>query len=131
VIVGWGPEDVAGGRWVFLVEGGGRLRLEVGGGAMVGTAVAADGEWHHVAAVLDNDGTPNVNEVRLYVDGVLDAASSAGDRTVDTMVWGASPEVGIGAWPGAGRCFEGVMDEVRVYERALSAEEVGVLAGQQ
>lgn len=28
--------------------------------------------WHHVAAVWSNDGTPDVTDVMLYVDGILE-----------------------------------------------------------
>lgn len=130
VIVSWGPTGVAGARWLLLTEGGGRLRLEVGGGAVVGSAAICDGQWHHVAAVLDNDGTPNVGDVRLYVDGDLDTLSSSGDRLVNTVVDAAgSPDVAIGTWLPGGAYLAGVIDEVRIYERALSAEEVATLAG--
>jgi hypothetical protein len=71
--------------------------------------------WYHLAGVLKADRT-----VELYVNGVLDASS-----TIPTYA----------TYPGAtwyiGRNMEadnlpinGVIDEVRVYNRALSAEEI-------
>jgi hypothetical protein len=127
-VVSWGPTGVSGGRWVLATEGAGRLRLEVGGGAIVGSTLICDGQWHHVAAVLEYDGTPNVNEVRLYVDGLLDTASSASDRVISTVIDTASPDVAIGAWPPGGRYFAAVIDEVRIYDRALSPDELAALA---
>lgn len=82
-----------------------------------------------MAAVLEDDGTPNVKEVRLYVDGALEALSSAGDRAIYTIVDSVdSPDLAIGVWLPAGRYFEGAIDEVRIYDRALSAAEVASLA---
>ncbi|MBE0537577.1 MAG: right-handed parallel beta-helix repeat-containing protein, partial [Phycisphaerae bacterium] len=128
-IISWGM-PAAGARWNLVTEGNGRLRLEVGGGAIVGSTVVCDGQWHHVAAVLDNDGTPNVGEVRLYVDGAFDLPSSAGNQVVNTVTGATdSRDVMIGAGASTARYFEGVIDEVRIYDRALLAEEVAVLAG--
>jgi hypothetical protein len=127
-IISWGTTGV-GVRWNLVTEGGGRLRLEVGGGAIVGSKVICDGQWHHVAAVLDNDGTPNVKEVKLYVDGIQDTPSSAGDVGVNTETDPATaPDVRIGVWLSSPLYFTGKLDEVRIYERALSAEEVWQLA---
>lgn len=76
-------------------------------------AVPEVGEWHFVAAGYDGD------NVFQYVDGELDAEVAAGGD-VDEM-----PEVfrigqaqtGLGAMPGT-------IDEVAVYKRALTADEL-------
>ena len=75
-IVSWGATAIPGGRWIFVTQADGFLRLEVGGGAIVGRTIICDDQWHHVAAVLENDGSPNVNEIRLYVDGVEDVSAT-------------------------------------------------------
>ena len=125
-IIGWGATGVAGGRWVIRTEGDGYLRVEVGGGAIVGSTVVCDGGWHHLGVVLDNDGTPNVNEIRLYVDGVKDDLGwNESDQVVNTSL---GPDVRIGVWKPGHRYFEGLIDEVRIYDRALSVEEIGALA---
>ncbi len=124
-IVSWGPNAMPGGRWVILTESNGHLRVEVGGGSIVGSTLVCDGAWHHVAAVLENDGSPNVGEIRLYVDGVRDAPSSIGDQAIDTVL---GPDVKIGLWGGGQGYFEGIIDDVRIYDRALSAEEISELA---
>ena len=77
-----------------------------------------------VAAVLEDDGSPNVNEIRLYVDGVEDVASlNASDRVVNTVL---GDDLTIGAWVDAGRYFKGLIDDVRICDRALSGEEIGI-----
>lgn len=127
-IISWGPKGL-GGRWVLLTQADGYLRLEVGGGAFVGSTFVCDGLWHHVAAVLENDGSPNVDEIKLYVDGATDDPTSAGDRQINTVTDpSVAPDVKIGLWGGGERFFEGLIDEVRIYDRALNAEEIGNLA---
>ena len=118
-IVHWGPLG-PGVRWRMVVDSAGHLRQEVGGGAIVGSTPVGDGEWHHVAVVVEEDGSPNINEVRLYVDGSPDGPSfNESDRAIDTETWA---DVRIG------ELFNGAIDEVRIYDRALSAEEIDELA---
>ncbi len=127
-IIAWGWSTAApGSRWNLVTESQGRLCLEVGDGEIVGSTTICDDRWHHVAAVLDSDGTPNVNEVKLYVDGIIETPSSASDRIIDTDAY----EVRIGVWvPWSEdpRFFKGLMDDVRIYGRPLSAEEIAALA---
>ena len=74
-----------------------------------------DGSWHHVAATVDA-----VNGGNLYVDGIL----------VDTVAGpadfgGNSAAMQIGGNPGAaGRGWDGILDDVGVWNRALTADEV-------
>ena len=123
-IIGWGQTGEPGSRWILLTHSGGFLRLEVGGGAVVGSTDICDGQWHHVAAVFENDGSPNVNDVVLYVDGIVDSPTSASDQEIDTKAGAVS----VGAWPAVNRPLEGLIDEVRVYSRALSAESIWELS---
>ena len=122
-IVSWGSSTEGGGRWIVRTEGEGFLRVEIAGGFIVGSTVVCDGAWHHIAAVLENDGSPNINEVRLYVDGVAEVPSANEfDLAVNTIL---GPDVTIGVWElGQPRYFEGLIDDVRIYDRALSEVEV-------
>ena len=75
----------------------------------------ADGCWHHVAQVVDEE------HMRLYVDGCLDASRPMrGKRVV------AQDPFAIGArsLTKAGSRFRGDIDELNVFGRALSAEEL-------
>jgi hypothetical protein len=123
-IVMWG--DAAGvGEWRFFAKGDldGKLAVTAGAGYVVGTRNVCDGAWHHVAAVLENDGTPDAAEVRLYVDGVEDAITLSQSDAVDTSV---GSDVLIGS--NRVHYFDGLIDEVRIYDRALNGAEVGELA---
>ncbi len=105
----------------------GKLRLAFIGSASGGVTVATatgpdlrDGDWHHVAIVRDN----TVPRARGYVDGsqVIDVPdASAGDFAGVT-----STPVFIGQWDvdGRDRRFKGRIDEVKLYDRPLSDDEI-------
>ena len=106
-----------------LTSADGLLRIEVSGGKVIGTTPVNDGQWHHVAAVLVDDSTPNVSEVKLYVDGQLESYSVQGNQSIDTG--SVSPvRVGICIEQSGGRYFDGLVDDVRIYDRAMADGEV-------
>lgn len=101
-------------RIEFGVFGGGSLRR------VVSPAPLAPGAWHHLAGTYDGE------NVRLYVDGALVVASAFSPAPIDV-----SPgEARIGDYVGGGYGYDGMIDEVRVYDGALSAAEIASLAGQ-
>jgi len=73
-----------------------------------------DGRWHLVAAVYDG------SFMRFYFDG-REIASVAVSGPIDTS--GLSPAY-IGSWQGKSEFFTGGIDDVRIYDRALSAEQL-------
>jgi len=83
-----------------------------------GTANVNDGQWHHAAGVYDG------SELRLYIDGKLDAsAKTQGSINVSKFpVWiGDNSEE-------PGRGWNGLIDDVRIYNYALSQAEIDNLA---
>jgi len=83
--------------------------------SLTGPAVN-DAKWHHVAATRDDE----AGTAELYVDGELvDSESYTG--TVDSA---AAGYIWIGRSPGGAGPFSGVIDEVKIWNRALSKEEV-------
>lgn len=75
--------------------------------------VVPDNEWAHVAIVA------SPTEVRLYLNGVaaVDAVAPAAVNFDGVLNFGADPN-----W--SARRFKGEMDEVLVYNRALSQDEI-------
>jgi hypothetical protein len=75
-------------------------------------------EWHHVAGTFDGA------TISLYVDGVLDinvpTTEPIGANEASVLI-GENPE-------SAGRYWDGLIDEVILYNRALSMNEVLFLA---
>jgi len=117
-----------GNKWTIRTNDGGELRVEVAGGFHYGTTVLTDDEWHHVAVVLEDDGSPDVQETLLYVDGVSETTGASADEPINTI---ADFDLHIGFDPmpgGENRSFLGLMDDVRIYDQALSQEQIAKLA---
>jgi hypothetical protein len=122
-IICWGPSG-SGTKWIMRTHNNpATLRLECGRGNTYGTTDLVDGEWHHVAAVLEDDGSPDVSEVKLYVDGDLDPIMPGG--TSNQMDTSSGGEFRIAYdLNNTGRNFDGMMDDVRIYDRALSTDDI-------
>ncbi len=80
-------------------------------------------QWHHVAFTYDGKRKPS--GARFYVDGVLQETKVL----FSEMSWplGEPQPFRIGAGEGPEDRFQGAIEDVRIYNRALSPEEVGVL----
>lgn len=81
---------------------------------------AKPGEWMHLAGTYDGA------FIRVYVNGV-EAGSNDEVLTIPADV---NPGV-IGAnvdGPGPGHFFDGLIDDLRIYKRALTAQEIAALA---
>jgi hypothetical protein len=74
-------------------------------------------EWTHVAVCLDG------SEATIYINGQLDASVGYGQRSLceDCRLWISS--LGRGT-----RFYFGKIDDIRIYNIALSAEEIAALA---
>ncbi len=134
IIVSWGS-PTSGEKWMFRVEPlVGQLSVGVWGGYfeyIVGsTSGLNDGQWHHVTAVLPDMVNPTVADILLYVDGIQETTSTNSTQSVITA---GTENVVIGAMFAEGVAdplyFDGQIDDVRIYNRALSAEEIADIVG--
>ncbi len=123
-MVTWGT-NVGGQRLSWRVYLG-ALRTEHGSGNLMGTTLCNDGEWHHGALVVAEGANLRVPATRLYLDGVEEAVTS-GSNTAFNLTAGADVSIGRRADNNT-RYWLGELDEVRIYDRALTAEEVKALA---
>ena len=73
-----------------------------------------DGEWHFLAGVWDGD------TISLYTDGILELSFECAGGPLGSN----KQSIFIGARTASMRWLKGVIDEVRVYSRALSEQEV-------
>ena len=73
-----------------------------------------DSNWHHGVLVINSTGKPN-----LYLDGAFIYGSATGAINTPTLY----TEIGRNDFPAA-RYFNGSIDEVRIWNRSLSANEV-------
>jgi hypothetical protein len=92
-----------------------------GGVALSKWRITEPGRWHHLAYVYHGDGRH-----RFYVDGVPGDGLTEISGPIQTVLSGA---VIVGAMPSGTGPAGGVLDDVRIYDRALSAEEIAELAG--
>lgn len=117
-----------GGRYLLNVFGPDRTipgRVEFGGCCSSslsdpwtnGSTDIADGTWHHVAATYDG------SYKRIYIDGVLDA-----EEATTGILAASSSALSIGASSGA-RFVNGLVDEVRIWNVARSADEIQTYMG--
>ena len=104
------------------VDGNGFLGFRDGGSAQgaAGGSRVDDGTWHHVAGVYEG---PSTNVSRVYVDGALNGFYTLSD--VPNTGTGSNWQ--IGEFFGSSTGFPGTIDEVRVYNRALSPAEVQLI----
>ncbi|WP_133853450.1 LamG domain-containing protein [Labedaea rhizosphaerae] len=89
----------------------------------IGTATPQVGKWTHLAVVFDRP----TGELRLYVDGVLDARYAPPNGSP----WNAAGPFTIGSYEWNGQLIHnvhGTIDEVRVFGEALNGGQVATLA---
>jgi hypothetical protein len=124
------PTEEGGANWLMADPADGALRTNLreaevfgrnaspAGPPLISTTMITDGNWHRIGFI--RDGADRI----LYVDGVEAARDIAA---------GLEPSEG-GLTFGAGSTLEpdtfflGLFDDVRIYDSALSAEEITALA---
>jgi hypothetical protein len=123
-----GNQDNTTGGYKFGVYSNNRVEFEIrtsaGAGTLNrsvagGTALATD-IWYHVVGVYSEG-----NYIRTYVNGVLDRALTT------TAVLGTSTgtlKIGCEPYTTTANFFNGIIDDLRIYNKALSAGEIAYLA---
>lgn len=111
--------NLGGGSAVQVgFRGSSLLAWSYGGGTLVSTTAPVNGAWHQV--VYTYDGATD----RLYLDGTLAATSTTGAHQNGTPT-----SAYLGTYSPSMEMFGGSLDDVRVYNRALSAAEAAILGG--
>jgi hypothetical protein len=113
--------DLAAGRGYGMNIRNGVLNFAKSAGDVTSAVALSSGVFQHVAITWD----PATQEVKFYRDGsliqtILDASAIPAALDSDPLT--------VGAWPTGGSYFNGVIDDLRIYNRALSASEVSSLA---
>jgi Concanavalin A-like lectin/glucanases superfamily len=114
--LGWGTRSA--GNEIVLGMLDNHMTVESWGGSDEGNTVVNDGNWHHVAGVWNGG-----SDVTEYVDGVEQTLTSW-LGSIDII---SSRHLNIGRLINSSYYFNGAIDEVRVYNRALSAAEVSAI----
>ncbi len=90
------------------------------GNYLVKSVTSSINTWHHISAVWDSSQSGN-SRIKLYVNGVEGETVTSGGTVTNPSI--NTLDVLIGART-LGAYYKGLIDEVKVYNRALSAEEI-------
>jgi alpha-L-arabinofuranosidase len=108
-------EGTNGKTWLLRKSSTGKLSSYLGGADTLSNGTIAVGSWYHVA-IVNNGGT-----VKLYINGLPDGSAS---RPIASETSGAM-RVGCHKTPDTtNEEWDGTVDEVRIYNRALSDTEI-------
>jgi hypothetical protein len=119
-VVSWGTDDF-GQMFTFCFIRN-RVGIKPNGGYYYMNDTIHDDQWHHVAIVIKKVELPNMHDdAVLYKDGVIAEIHDIGLLDLWPIDTGSDLDVRIG------RGFKGSLDDVRIYDRVLSDEEVMAL----
>jgi len=123
VTAGWKRIISANDGWEAILNDGtgliGNNLYRTGGTYAASTAPPPEGEWTHVAMTADL-APPGSGRQQIYVNGVLDAEMD--DQAVND--WGGGTFLMGFRASGGGEHFEGMLDDVRIYDTVLTEAEV-------
>jgi hypothetical protein len=135
-IVQRGSSNDVHGYFYFTTDGSGKIVFDVEDKTTAAHVYAysqsplSAGAWHHVVGVASG------SDVKVYVDDV--AGSSVAYNGLYSLVTGGTEyykraNIGVRTYNSETptRVFNGTIDEVAIYKRALSADEVGELHSAQ
>ncbi len=89
-----------------------------GANSFSSTRTINDGLWHHIAYVYDQSSSGSIT---LYIDGVQDATQA----NTTSWSWPPAQPIELGrSHDGYWRVFNGSMDDVRVYNTMLTAQQI-------
>jgi len=113
-IVSWGPRSTTGASLLLAIQNSGRPSMATWGNDFVPTTgtTATLNAWNHIAVVV------NGTAVTLYMNGQPISG------TLPVMPNFQSLNFSVGTTDYPGRYFNGRIDEVRIYNRALSGQEI-------
>ncbi len=127
-ILVWGTPE-PGRYWQLEVDANRKFRFSCGPGSAVASGkLIGDTQWHHIAAVLDpiDPGNPHVSDIRLYVDAQPQAVLELTEHPIDTANIG-NLRIGASYDPSAPHYFNGILDDVQLFDAALGPADIQAL----
>ncbi len=127
IIAKRGSTSTSSISWQLGLNSSQRLTANIGSSSITGTTTLAADRWYHVAMVFD--GTLDDRRLKLFINGLPELF---GTVSATNLTRAATVPVRVGDYTTAAVSgasgFLGLLDEVRVYNRALSQEELLLLA---
>ncbi len=106
-------------RYAIYIDSNGKLKYGVSAGYTSGNKVIPLNEWHFVAA------TQSGINAKLFIDGTLDREYTA--SSIPSINLPLQEPVAVGMWTDwwekSSTVFDGSIDEVRIWSRALAPDE--------
>jgi len=135
--VSWGADLDYTGQYRFGSEvySDGNIYVGIGNGA-VGYAYFAsdDTKWHKLDVVFNGANGTNATRLVVYLDGVAQTLTfSGGAGTIPANILSTNAPFYIGrdlSTAGIGHYSDGTIDDVRIYSRALSTQQIAQLYAQ-
>jgi hypothetical protein len=124
----YGGNTVSGCRFALYRDTTAGVGVEISGSGAA-FAWAYDNLWHHLATTYDASAT-NATACSVFLDGVrMPVTTSATGISINTV----NTPVTIGAISGATNLYNlnGQIDDARIYNRALTAPEIRLLASRR
>ncbi|MCB9217812.1 MAG: LamG domain-containing protein, partial [Ignavibacteria bacterium] len=119
---GWGFGSLNHGV-ALIISQGNKMGMSESGGPFPGRTMIQDGQWHLLSLVIEYFGLPMQPNfyAHFYVDGQLEFSPPLGlaghnVSTLQAMIFGKNS--------GNGAHFKGAIDDIRLYNRALSSQEI-------
>ncbi len=84
------------------------------------TSTWNDGKWHHFAVVIPANAS--LTQIQIFIDGVIQAVNYYNSATINTangypLVIGRLQNTSVGS-------YVGLLNDIRIYNRALSVSEI-------
>ena len=113
----WSWSITPEGHLTFCV-GHANTGLRCGVGQVTGQTTLRPDRWYHVAMVRSD------SALTLFVDGKQDGSSSLATSFEPPNLLGDTPVLRLGTGPDGSAPFNGLIDEVLLFRRALSADDL-------
>ncbi len=100
------------------------VTVDVWMGAVTYTANVHDDQWHLYALVVPDMPNPTVGDILVYQDGNLLTSACNSTYLTRALNTGNANPIVIGKYFDGANYFNGLLDEVAVFDRALTLEEI-------
>ena len=117
-------EEAADDGWVILIDATNDLvTCSVNSTDVSSSSAITDTNWHHVGCTVDREGNGQV-----YIDGK--ANGSAVSTSGITMATTGAMSIGARGYTLAGTYFDGLIDDVKIFNYALTAQQIKTIMNQ-
>jgi len=95
------------------------VRVPTGYKSATPASTISTGQWYHLAGTWDRYG--GSDNLKIYVNGVLKATNTVNENL---RTYGTQVAIGRELHPTVNEYFDGAIDDVQIYDRELSSDEI-------